>query len=91
MQALRVVVENAPDEEDSSAHQKFAAALQRAQLKGIAQRRQIFVVFLATTEPVTHDDLHRLVKRKDPRIGFTTVYRALKLLTNAAWPANRSP
>jgi len=27
------------------------------------------------------DELHRLVKKKDPRIGFTTVYRTLKLLS----------
>ena len=36
--------------------------------------------FLETREHLSTDELHRLVKKKDPKIGYTTVYRTLKLL-----------
>ena len=41
---------------------------------------------LRTVVPATHlssEDLYRLVKQEDPTIGQTTVYRTLKLLTEA--------
>jgi Fur family ferric uptake transcriptional regulator len=34
-----------------------------------------------TREHLSVDELHRLVKKRDPKIGVTTVYRTLKLLT----------
>ena len=49
-------------------------------LKHTAQRDTILRTFLATREHLSTDELARLVKKKDPRIGFTTVYRTLKLL-----------
>ena len=54
--------------------------LKRVGLKHTAQRDTILRTFLETREHLSMDELHRLVKRKDPRIGFTTVYRTLKLL-----------
>ena len=39
--------------------------------------------FLSTEEHLTIEDLHRLVQRRDPSVGHTTVYRTLKLLTEA--------
>ena len=45
-----------------------------------AQRNAILRTFLETREHLSIDELHRLVKKTDPRIGFTTVYRTLKLL-----------
>jgi Fur family transcriptional regulator, ferric uptake regulator len=44
------------------------------------QRNAILRTFLETREHLSIDELHRLVKKTDPRIGFTTVYRTLKLL-----------
>jgi Fur family ferric uptake transcriptional regulator len=49
-------------------------------LKQTAQRDTILRTFLETREHLSTDELHRLVKKKDPRIGYTTVYRTLKLL-----------
>ena len=54
--------------------------LKRVGLKQTAQRDTILRTFLETRAHLSTDELHRLVKKKDARIGFTTVYRTLKLL-----------
>src|SRR3974377_1144197 len=51
-------------------------------LKQTAQRDTILRTFLETRDHLSTDELHRLVRRKDPRIGFTTVYPTLKLLAD---------
>ena len=75
----------------ATAHQKFTAPLQKAQLRDTPQRQHILDIFLATTEPVTYDELHGLARRKDPRIGFTTVYRALKLMVECGLACEVEP
>ena len=55
--------------------------LKRVGLKQTAQRDTILRTFLETREHLSTNELYRLVQRKDPRIGFTTVYRTLKLLS----------
>jgi Fur family transcriptional regulator, ferric uptake regulator len=54
--------------------------LKRVGLKHTAQRDTILHAFLGTREHLALNELHRLVQKKDARIGFTTVYRTLKLL-----------
>jgi Fur family ferric uptake transcriptional regulator len=49
-------------------------------LKQTAQRDVILHTFLETRDHLSTDELHRLVQKKDARIGYTTVYRTLKLL-----------
>ena len=49
-------------------------------LKQTAQRDAILRAFLETRDHLSTDELHRLVQKKDARIGYTTVYRTLKLL-----------
>lgn len=56
--------------------------LKRVGLKQTAQRDNILRTFLETREHLSTDELHRLVKKKDARIGYTTVYRTLKLLAD---------
>ncbi len=58
----------------------FLQHLKRVGLKQTEQRNAILRTFLETREHLSTDELHRLVKKTDPRIGFTTVYRTLKLL-----------
>ena len=58
----------------------FHHHLKRVGLKHTEQRDTILRAFLGTHEHLSTDELHRLVKKEDPRIGFTTVYRTLKLL-----------
>jgi Fur family transcriptional regulator, ferric uptake regulator len=62
------------------AEEIFLRHLKRVGLKQTEQRSAILRTFLETREHLSIDELHRLVKRTDPRIGFTTVYRTLKLL-----------
>lgn len=61
----------------------FDAHIQAAGLRRTSQRDLILDTFLSTEEHLTADDLHWLVHKKDPAIGHTTVYRTLKLLTEA--------
>src|SRR5262245_7467499 len=58
----------------------FHDYLKRTRLKHTAQRDLILDVFLDTEEHVSSEDLYHLVKVKDPTVGFTTIYRTLKLL-----------
>jgi len=50
-------------------------------LKQTDQRRKILQVFLQTRDHLSIDELHQQVKKLDPKIGFTTVYRTLKLFS----------
>ncbi len=62
------------------AEEIFHQHLRGVGLKHTGQRDTILRTFLATREHLTTDELYRRVRRKDSRIGFTTVYRTLKLL-----------
>jgi Fur family ferric uptake transcriptional regulator len=57
--------------------------IQKRGLKRTAQRDLILDVFLRTEEHLSSEDLYRLVQAEDPTVGHTTVYRTLKLLTDA--------
>jgi Fur family ferric uptake transcriptional regulator len=61
------------------AQEIFHQHLKRVGLKQTAQRNTILRTFLETREHLSTDELHNLVKKKDAGIGFTTVYRTLKL------------
>ncbi len=58
----------------------FQNHLRRVGLKQTAQRGVILRAFLDTRDHLSTDELYRLVKKKDDTVGFTTVYRTLKLL-----------
>lgn len=49
-------------------------------LKQSDQRQEILMAFLKIEKHLTADELYRLVKKKNPKIGFATIYRTLKLL-----------
>jgi len=63
-----------------AAQQILHQHLKRVGLKHTAQRDTILQTFLETREHLSTNELHRLVQKKDAKIGFTTVYRTLKLL-----------
>src|ERR1043165_9914374 len=54
-------------------------------LKQTAQRDVILHTFLETRDHLSTAELHRLVQKKDARIGYTTVYRTLKLLAECGF------
>ncbi len=61
----------------------FLDHIQAAGLRRTGQRDLILEIFLSTEEHLTSEDLHGLVHKMDPTVGLTTVYRTLKLLTEA--------
>ena len=61
----------------------FLEHIQKKGLKRTAQRELILDVFLRTEEHLSSEDLYRLVKKEDSTVGQTTVYRTLKLLSEA--------
>jgi len=61
----------------------FLKHIQKKGLKRTSQRDLILDVFLRTEEHLSNEDLYQLVKKEDPTVGQTTVYRTLKILTEA--------
>src|SRR5262249_51437903 len=53
--------------------------LAQKRLKRTEQRETILEVFLRAKRHLTVEDLHNLVKYRDPSIGLTTIYRTMKL------------
>ena len=64
----------------SEAQRILAAHLREKGLKQSSKRDRVLEVFLATHDHLTTEELHKLVKEQDASIGYTTVYRTLKLL-----------
>ncbi|MBI5599014.1 MAG: transcriptional repressor [Deltaproteobacteria bacterium] len=58
----------------------FNAALERQGLKSTRQRYDIADMFFMTTTHVSLEELLRKVRRKNPGVGYATVYRTMKLL-----------
>jgi Fur family ferric uptake transcriptional regulator len=52
-------------------------------LKQTSHRRLILETFLAGEGHRSVEDIHREVRQEDPRIGYTTVYRTMKLLSDS--------
>ena len=67
----------------------LASYLDDNRLKHTKQRQAILEVFLDTRGHVTSDDLFRKVREIHPHIGYTTVYRTMKLLTEAGLATER--
>lgn len=72
-----------PQKRKSEEQEVFLKHIQKRGLKRTGQRDLILDTFLRTEEHLSSEDLYRLVKKDDPTIGQTTVYRTLKLLTEA--------
>lgn len=68
---------------NSEEQEVFLKHIQKRGLKRTGQRDLILDTFLRTEDHLSSEDLYRLVKKDDPSIGQTTVYRTLKLLTEA--------
>ncbi len=63
--------------------QVFLDHIQKSGLRRTAQRDLILDIFLKTEDHLSSEDLYWLVQKEDSSIGHTTVYRTLKLLTEA--------
>ncbi len=59
----------------------LAYFLKQKGLKQTGQREKILSVFMSGMRHISADELHAAIRKSDPRIGFSTVYRTLRLLT----------
>ncbi len=68
---------------------RFKDHLRAQRLKSTAQRDTIVRAFLDTQRHVSVEELYNEVRRRNPRIGYATVYRTMKLLTECGIAAER--
>jgi len=63
--------------------QVLTAYLERNRLKRSAQREAILDAFVRAGHHVSVEDLLKIVRRRHPEVGRTTIYRTLKLFQEA--------
>lgn len=68
---------------DIEAKQIFEDYIKARGLKATSQRNLILDAFLTTEEHLTAEDIHRIVNIKKSQVGFATVYRTMKLITDS--------
>jgi len=69
--------------------EKFNKVLEVRGLKSTQQRHFIADIFFKTTTHISLDELLKKVKRKNPNIGYATVYRTMKLLSEIGFAMGR--
>ena len=67
----------------------LAKYLEEHNLKSTRQREIILEAFLGAQGHVTSEDLHQKIRADHPNIGYTTVYRTMKLLAEAGLAEER--
>jgi Fur family ferric uptake transcriptional regulator len=67
----------------------LARYLDEHKLKHTRQRDVILEAFLDARGHVTSDELYQQIRELEPTIGYTTVYRTMKLLCEAGLAAER--
>jgi Fur family transcriptional regulator, ferric uptake regulator len=69
--------------ETRSLKERWAAFLSERGLNTTQQRELIVDMFLRSHEHVSIDELLARVRKRNPRVGYATVYRTLKLLLDS--------
>jgi Fur family ferric uptake transcriptional regulator len=59
---------------------ELSAYMERKGLRSTSQRRLVSEVFFRTGGHLSIDDMLGLVRQQDPKVGYATVYRTMKLL-----------
>ena len=62
---------------------RFKEHLRAQRLKSTAQRDTIVKAFLSSQRHISVEELYNDVRRRNPHIGYATVYRTMKLLTES--------
>jgi len=68
---------------------RFEQALKDRGLKSTSQRDDIARVFFAAEGHLSIDELYAAVRRVNPRVGYATVYRTVRLLKECGLAAER--
>ncbi len=74
------------DQKRIKVFQQFAA---EKGLKSTRQRDDIVKTFLKSDAHLSVEDMHHLVQKINPKIGYATVYRTLKLLAESGLAVER--
>jgi len=69
--------------------ERWRTYLQDRRLNVTAQREAIVEQFLRTRDHVSIDELLTKVRKRQPRVGYATVYRTLKLLVDSGLAVER--
>lgn len=67
----------------------LAEYLEQHNLKHTKQRELVLGTFLEARRHVSSEDLYQVVRAKYPNVGYTTVYRTMKLLVEAGLATER--
>jgi Fur family ferric uptake transcriptional regulator len=73
----------------SQLREQFDDYVRRHGLKSTSQRDVIVELFLHSKGHISIEDLLARVRKKSPKVGYATVYRTLKLLTECGLAASR--
>ena len=68
---------------------RFEEALRERGLKSTSQRDDIAQVFFAAEGHLSIEELYKAVRKVNPRVGYATVYRTLKLMKECGLAAER--
>ncbi len=68
---------------ESAEMRVFRKYLEDNHLKQTPHRALILETFIANEGHRSVEDIHRDVRERDPKVGYTTIYRTMKLLTDA--------
>ena len=66
-----------------SAAERVASSLSGKGFKSTRQRDSIVRIFAAAAQHLSAEELYALVKKAEPGIGYATVYRTLRLLSES--------
>jgi len=69
--------------------ERWRTYVQDRRLNVTAQREAIVEMFLRTRDHVSIDELLTKVRKRQPRVGYATVYRTLKLLVDSGLAVER--
>jgi Fur family ferric uptake transcriptional regulator len=69
--------------------ERWRTYIQDRKLNTTAQREVIVEMFLRTREHVSIDELLGKVRKRQPKVGYATVYRTLKLLVDSGLAVER--
>lgn len=64
----------------TKAKENFLACLKQKGLRSTKQREIILDTFLSADRHITAEELHGMLQKKSPEIGYATVHRNLKLM-----------
>jgi len=76
----QAIQRNLPQSSVDELQDQLNAYMERKGLRSTSQRRLVSEVFFRTSGHHSIDDVLAMVRAKDPKVGYATVYRTMKLL-----------